>query len=210
MEGFTLSYAACGEDLILKTIFGKGRRDGFYIDIGCNKPIQNSNTFKLYLKGWSGICIDGNAGLVKKFKRIRKRDICLTEIVSGERREVIFYQDDVHHTLSTVDSAVGNALKSGSGSVKEIRRHSRTLESILEQHLFGTRIDLLSIDVERHDLEVLKGNDFEKYRPQIICTEWGGDPGSLKGTEVDVFLTGRGYEMLVFSSPNVFYVDKKI
>src|ERR1700730_11003207 len=93
MEGVTMSYSMCGEDLFLKRVFGKNRRSGFYVDIGCNNPIQKSNTFKLYLKDWNGICADGNEALIKKFRKIRKRDTCLHAIVSDQRREMVFYQD---------------------------------------------------------------------------------------------------------------------
>src|SRR5258708_940931 len=208
MEGFTLSYSQSGEDLILKTIFGKGKKQGFYADIGCNNPIQKSNTFKLYLKGWSGICADGNAALMEKFKKIRKRDICLHEIVSDSKKEMVFYQDDVNHELSSVDPGQGNALRSANTAVKEIRTHSTTLESIFDKHLGSRKIDLLCIDVEQHDLEVLKGNNFGKYRPEIICIEFDGNIDSVKGSELDSFLTTVNYELIAFSSPNAFYRHK--
>src|SRR5580658_4236807 len=102
MEGLTISYSQCGDDLIIKTIFGKTRRNGYYVDIGCNNPIQKSNTFNLYLKGWRGICVDGNEVLIRRFRKIRKRDICLHAIVSDECRELVFYQDDARHELSSV------------------------------------------------------------------------------------------------------------
>ncbi|MDP4150479.1 MAG: FkbM family methyltransferase [Bacteroidota bacterium] len=210
MEGFTLSYAQCGEDLIIKTIFGKDKRDGFYVDIGCNNPIQKSNTFKLYLKGWRGICVDGNAGLVKRFRRIRRRDTCLCEIVSNDVRDVVFYQDDQNHELSSVDAAVGVGLKSAGAHVREVRMRSTTLERILEAHGGGLAIDLLCVDVEDHDLEVLKGNDFGKYRPRIICVESYGSLQELKSSELDIFLRDKGYELLVFSKPNIFYQDGRV
>jgi FkbM family methyltransferase len=209
MEGFTLSYAQCGEDLIIKTIFGKDKRQGFYVDIGCNNPIQKSNTFKLYLKGWRGICVDGNDGLIRRFRRIRRRDTCLCEIVSDAARDVVFYQDDRNHELSSVDAAVGAGLKSAGAHVREIRKRSTTLENILDTHGGGLAVDLLCVDVEDHDLEVLKGNDFGKYRPRIICVESYGSLQELKSSELDIFLRGAGYELLVFSKPNVFYRDER-
>jgi FkbM family methyltransferase len=208
MEGFTISYAQCGEDLIIKTIFGKEKRNGFYIDIGCNNPIQKSNTFKLYLKGWSGICVDGNPSLVDKCKKIRKRDICLTEIVSYNRREITFYQDDLNHELSSVDTVIGHEVKLANKAVKEIKTYSTTLENIFENYLPSGQIDLLCIDVENHDLEVLEGNNFQKYRPRIICIEFFGSFDELKSSKLDFFLADNGYELLVFSLPNAFYRDK--
>jgi FkbM family methyltransferase len=207
MEGLTLSYSQCGEDLILKTIFGKNKRQGFYVDIGCNNPIQKSNTFKLYLKGWNGICADGNADLVKKFKNIRKRDICLQAILSDSKREVIFYQDDANHELSSIALNRGTTLKASNQNLKEIKTYSRTLEDIFDEHVKSQQIDLLCVDVEEHDLEVLRGNNYEKYRPGIICVEFDNGIHALGGSGLDSFLVDKGYKLLAFSSPNAFYRD---
>ena len=210
MEGFTISYSQCGEDLIIRTIFGKNKRQGLYVDIGCNNPIQKSNTFKLYLKGWSGICVDGNEALIKKFRKLRKRDICLQAIVSDDNREMIFYQDDLHHELSSVDPDLGKELRSANSGLKEIKTRSTTLKEIFTTHLDSRKIDLLCVDVENHDLEVLKGNNFEKFRPEIICVEFNGNMNSLIGSEINSFLTGKGYEVLAISSPNAFYRNKTV
>ena len=210
MEGFTLSYSQCGEDLALKTIFGKDRRSGFYIDIGCNNPIQKSNTFKLYLKGWKGICVDGNGLLIKQFKKIRKRDICLEAVVSDSKRELTFYLDNLNHELSSLDPVVGKKLKANNDSLVEIKAISTTLEEILSAHCqHPAKIDLLCVDVEKHDLEVLKGNNFEKHRPEIICIEFNVNDLLIIGqTDLDQFMRGKGYEVLSYSGPNIFYRDK--
>jgi FkbM family methyltransferase len=205
MEGFTLSYSQAGEDLILKHIFGKNRRQGLYVDIGCNCPIQKSNTFKLYLKGWSGICVDGNENLIRQFRKIRKRDICLQEIVSDQERDVIFYQDDLNHELSSVDPEIGKDLREGSAGFKEISTRSTTLAKILEKHAGSRKIDLLCVDVENHDLEVLKGNDFKRFRPEIICAEFHGSIDLLQASELHTFLKATGYSLLALASPNVYY-----
>ncbi len=47
---------------------------------------------------------------------------------------------------------------------------ARTLTSILDQHLIQ-RIDLLSLDVEGFELDVLKGIDFDKYKPCFMLIE---------------------------------------
>lgn len=208
MEGFTLSHSMSGEDLILKALFGKNKRSGFYVDIGCNNPIQKSNTSKLYLKGWTGICADGNAALIKKFRRIRKRDICLHAIVSDKQKEMIFYEDRQNHEYSSVDPQLRDQLKANGNTLTELKMTSTTLEEIFTRHLDGRKIDLLCIDVEHHELEVLKGNDFNKYRPRVICVEYDGMLSSLAGSDLDTFLSAANYEVLAFCRPNVYYFDK--
>jgi FkbM family methyltransferase len=208
MEGLTMSHSMSGEDLILKHIFGKNKRSGLYVDIGCNNPIQKSNTSKLYIKGWQGICADGNAALIRKFRKIRRRDICLHAIVSDERKEMIFFQDKKEHEYSSVDPELGAKLKAENKNLVEIKMTSTTLADIFDQYLENRKIDLLCVDVEHHDLQVLKGNNFEKYRPRIICVEFDGKLGELEGSELHIFLTGVHYEVLAFCAPNVYYSSK--
>jgi FkbM family methyltransferase len=208
MEGLTLSHSMSGEDLFLKQIFGKNKRSGFYVDIGCNNPIQKSNTSKLYMKGWQGICADGNSTLVKKFRKIRRRDICLHAIVSDERKEMVFYQDEKDHEYSSVDPQLGSKLKATSKTLVEMKMTSTTLEDIFDRHLGSRNIDLLCVDVEHHDLQVLKGNNFEKYRPTVICIEFDGKLSELNSSELHTFLTGVNYEVLAFCAPNVYYSNQ--
>jgi FkbM family methyltransferase len=208
MEGLTVSHSMSGEDLFLKQIFGKNKRSGFYVDIGCNNPIQKSNTSKLYMKGWQGICADANEALIRRFRKIRKRDICLHAIVSDERKEMIFYQDRKAHEYSSVDPKLGTKLKGNNKNLAEIRMTSTTLEDIFNRYLGNRKIDLLCVDVEHHDLQVLKGNNFEKYRPGVICVEFDGALSELADSELDTFLTGVNYEVLAFCAPNVYYADK--
>lgn len=46
------SYAQCGEDIILDIILNKPKV--FYIDIGANNPIKQSNTMYFYNRGGGG------------------------------------------------------------------------------------------------------------------------------------------------------------
>ena len=48
-DGFVLTYSQFGEDMILMNFF-RDQKSGYYVDVGANRPIQGSNTFKLYLK----------------------------------------------------------------------------------------------------------------------------------------------------------------
>ena len=60
-----ISYSFGGCDLLINYIF-KNQSKGFYIDVGCQNPIANNNTYLLHKKGWKGINIDLN--LLKSIK----------------------------------------------------------------------------------------------------------------------------------------------
>ena len=51
-----ISYSLTSIDLIVDYIFKKN--NGIYIDVGCNHPVYNNNTYLLNKKGWQGINID--------------------------------------------------------------------------------------------------------------------------------------------------------
>ena len=63
-----MNISSCSEgvDLILKSIF-RNLKKGYYIDIRCNQPIDESNTYIFYKLGWKGLAIDGNAKFKKKW-----------------------------------------------------------------------------------------------------------------------------------------------
>jgi len=50
------TYSMYGEDLFIKEFFKK-KQIGFYVDVGCYHPIDGSNTYLLYKKGWKGVNI---------------------------------------------------------------------------------------------------------------------------------------------------------
>ena len=47
----------------------------------------------------------------------------------------------------------------------------RTLDSLLDEAEAPKPIDLLSVDVEGHELDVLRGFDFVRWQPRLILLE---------------------------------------
>tara|TARA_B100000315_G_C14290120_1_gene456996 strand:+ start:185 stop:430 length:246 start_codon:yes stop_codon:yes gene_type:complete len=52
-----ISYSFSGIDLVVYYIF-KNILNGCYVDVGCQHPISNNNTYLLFKKGWVGVNID--------------------------------------------------------------------------------------------------------------------------------------------------------
>ena len=65
---YNQTWAQCGEHLILGTILQKSI--GFYIVIGANNPLIQSNTTYFYNKGWTRINIDATPGSMIPFRKI--------------------------------------------------------------------------------------------------------------------------------------------
>ena len=63
-------YSFSGVDIIIENIF-RNQNNGFYIDVGCQHPIKNNNTYHLYKKGWVGINIDLDIDNINLFNTAR-------------------------------------------------------------------------------------------------------------------------------------------
>jgi len=206
-EGFYISYSEYAEDMILRDHLSYIKR-GFYVDVGCNRPVKGNNTFRFYLQGWHGINIDGNDKLIQKYKRLRKKDINLTAIVSNENKDVVFYVSDTDK-VSTISPLQKEMNKGKWDYVKEITMASITLEAILDKHLpKEQKIDFLNIDVEGHDLEVILSLNIDKYRPDVICIEASDfSIEHYQGNSIAKYLIENNYKIIAATYPNIFFKD---
>ena len=164
-----ISYSLSSVDLIVDYIF-KYKNDGLYIDVGCQHPISNNNTYILYKKGWNGINIDLDKKNIDLFNISRPDDTNINIAVSDKSGNVnLFYYHD-GSPINTINSQNADYQKNKFKKIKLIK--SETLNKILENINFNKNVDYLNIDVEGHELNVLKGFNILKYRPSIISIEY--------------------------------------
>ena len=71
-------------------------------------------------------------------------------------------------------SAINSLSATRKDKAKEIRKiKTKTLNSVLENSKFkDKKINLISIDVEGHELEVVRSIDLKKYAPEMIVIEF--------------------------------------
>ena len=206
-------FSQAGEDITLSILLDEiPDEDIYYVDVGCNDPIRDSNTFLFYLNGGSGICIDGNRELIKKYKKIRPNDIALCNLVSDKAEEVTFYVC-YKNQVSTVSKEMMEN-RSHRWPVKEkLKMTTSTLNDILRENLpNGQKIHLLSIDVEGYDFKVLKSIDLNQYQPMVIIIELLQSKLStdfLEKNEIVSYLSSYGYELRNFASWNAYFVLSK-
>ncbi|MEO6734100.1 MAG: FkbM family methyltransferase [Ferruginibacter sp.] len=199
-------FSQTGEDIIIQFLIEKQR--GFYVDVGCNHPISFSNTFELYKSGWVGLNIDANPELIKKFK-IRPRDISVCAAVSDEVKEMVFYEFE-QSEVSTLETTVLDNWKKNWNYKNSRKVITKTLTQILEENSVQTEIDFLSIDVEGHDLQVLKSLDFAKYKPRLILIEIHNfDVSNYQTNEIVHFLDVKGYDLVSFATMNGYFKRRK-
>jgi FkbM family methyltransferase len=165
-----ISYSLSGIDLLVTHIF-QNKKKGFFIDIGCNHPVYNNNTYLLYKKGWRGINVDLDKQSIDLFNIYRKHDFNKNVAVSSVSKEVDLY---FYHNKSAINTLNKTSAEFQKAIPKEVRKiTTNTLNSIILASSFADKkVDFLSIDVEGYELEVLKGFDLKKYSPKVIVIEF--------------------------------------
>ena len=166
------SYSQEGEDMVLKRIFDN-QTNGFYIDVGAHHPKRFSNTYNFYLKGWKGINIDAMPRSMDLFDKIRPRDINL-ELGVGQKEQELNYHIFNEPALNSFSKELSEIRDKAQDSyfIKDvIKVEVKPLNKILDTHLINNEIDFLNVDVEGLDLDVLKSNDWSKYRPKFVLVE---------------------------------------
>ena len=159
------SYSFGTVDLLINYYF-KNKYNGFYVDVGCQNPISNNNTYLLHKnKNWKGINIDLDSENIKLFNLARPNDINVNEALSSSAKDVDLYYYHKKSSINTISKEIADRQEA---KVKQIKRISTTtLDLILEKHNIQ-KIDYLSIDVEGHEFEVLNGFNIQKYHPEIV------------------------------------------
>jgi len=204
------SYAQEGEDMILRRIF-ETQPTGFFIDVGAHHPRRFSNTYYLYKLGWSGINIDAMPGSMRLFQHLRPRDINLEIAIASEPDILTFYVFD-EPALNTFDREVAEDRSANSPFrlLDTVTIQTRRLSAVLEEFLApNTKIDFMSIDVEGLDLEVLKSNDWQRFRPAYLLTEClNMDIAAIGHSTTAAFLQTQNYALFAKTMNTVFFRDE--
>lgn len=204
------SFSQEGEDIILRKIFGT-RKNGFYVDVGAHHPIRFSNTYHFYRRGWSGINIDAMPGCMRLFNLFRKRDINLEFAISTKQEKLIYYVFNDPALNGFKGNLSENRESNKYKIIDKIAMDTHRLGEILDKFMtFNRNIDFLSIDVEGFELNVLKSNDWVKYRPKIILVEeLNNDLLILPQLEIYNYLTTLRYQCIAKTFNTLFFVDKE-
>src|SRR3989344_491654 len=190
-----ISYSQSGEDILLNDHIFQNKKNGFYVDIGAHHPKRFSNTYLLYKRGWSGINIDPIPGMKKLFKG-RKRDIRINAGISDKSGSMEYHM--FHKgAVNTFEERVAKEQEKRYGKPEVVKVEVHTLKEILDIYVAGKEIDFMNVDVEGHELQILKSNDWKRYLPEIIAIEDQGlDLENLNKSNVHLFLQEKRYNLL--------------
>lgn len=194
------SYSQDGEDVVLAAYYQerKGYK-GFFVDIGAHHPVRFSNTWMYYRRGWKGINIDPTPGSMQSFRLIRWRDINLEIGIGSHSKKLTFYCFN-EPALNTFDKDIAAERNTGNPYfiTKTVNVSIEPLKIVLDKYLqTNQKIDFFSIDVEGLDLEVLRSNDWEKYRPEFILVEDSKFALNINNeSNIYKFLREQNYELI--------------
>ena len=207
------SYSFGGCDLLINYIF-KSKKRGFYLDVGCQHPVSNNNTYLLYKRGWNGMNIDLDPKNIRLFNLERPDEINICKCVSSDNSEKDLF---FFHPGSPINSLEKKTTKDKSNfTLKKIKTY--TLNSILEDHKI-LDIDYFNLDVEGHEIDILKDFDIKHYKPKVISVEFidyqmkklefkNNDINRVLQSDLYKYFISNDYHFVNWSHADLIFVHK--
>ena len=160
-----------GEDKKIIKLFDKNKK-GTYVDVGCFHPTRQNNTYLMYKLGWSGVNIDLNPLTIELFKVARPNDINICAAVSNSNEVKNLFFDHDLSSLNTISKNHTLYIEKAFGTkdLKKKKIKTTTLDNLLKKEKIS-KIDFMNIDIEGHELEVLKTFNFKHFDIKVICIE---------------------------------------
>lgn len=184
------------EERLVRAFFA-GTSGGFFVEVGANHPTEGSQTFHLEQAGWTGVLIEPQPDLAAFLVTARKAQVFAVACTSPDRagEAATLHVDGARSALDR------ERMAPGAQPGYAILVPTRTLDDILSEAQAPAPIDLLSIDVEGHEVEVLQGFDFTRWQPRLILVE-----DHVATLHTHRYLRGRGYRLVRRAGNNGWYV----
>jgi FkbM family methyltransferase len=184
------------EQQLVRDFFGAAA-PGFFVDVGANHLHVGSQSLHLERRGWRGVLIEPLPNLAAQLRRTRQAQVfavaCSSPGKAGCRLP--------YHVAGAMSALDCDRMAPGSRPERVIDVEVRTLDDVLADAGAPAPIDFLSIDVEGHEVEVLRGFDFARWRPRLILIE--DHVGDLSKF---FFLRRAGYRLVRHRGFNGWYV----
>lgn len=188
------------EQALVRNFFGS-KPDGFFVDVGANDPTIDSQSFHLEQLGWRGLLIEPLPAYCELLRRNRLSQVveCACSSPENHGKSMSIKVAGVHSSLEP------NLIAVGAKAEAVAKVQVRTLDSVLRDHAVAPGFDLLSIDVEGHEMEVFKGVDLRLWRPRLVLLE-----DHVTGHQKHQHMRSQGYQLLLRTGLNSWYVPEDL
>jgi FkbM family methyltransferase len=186
-----LSFKGSSLQDMVAYLYFRGKKNGFFIDIGANDGIIGSNSYVFEKLGWQGICVEPQPDIFLELKKRRKCE-CLNVAIAPQKGKIDFFKSYGADALSCMEPSEERRQWAMSyGKVETIQVEALPFPEILRNHPQVEHIDFLSVDVEGAEMQVLQTIDFSKYSFGLIAVERSNE------NEVKSFLRQKGYQVFL-------------
>ena len=174
-----------------------GDTKGYFVEVGANDPRERSQTWHLEQNGWTGILIEPPPDLADKLREMRKAKVFAVACSSPENEGQMLPL----HVAGPLSSLDRKHMAPGAAPEGVIQVPIKTLDSVLDQAGAPAQMDFVSIDVEGHELEVLRGFDLGRWQPRLILLE-----DHVADLSKHRYLRAAGYRIVRRYENNGWYV----
>ncbi|HTB64450.1 MAG TPA: FkbM family methyltransferase [Opitutales bacterium] len=185
------------ENAEVRAFFGS-RPVGYFIEVGANDPQNASQTWHLEQLGWTGLLIEPMQENHEKLLAQRPKSRAVRAACSSpDKRGMGALNIAEHSFLNCLEKNVDDqgVQYSKTESVPIV-----TLDDVLNEKPPG-KIDFISIDVEGTEMDVLRGFDLAKWKPELLVIE-----DKVNNLEKHRYLSSHGYRLLRRLGINGWYV----
>ena len=203
----TKYFSQGNEEQIIADYFGD--YVGTFLDIGANDCVTLSNTRRLALNSWAGICIEPNKHAYDRavINCITLDDVFVHQLAITKTDKVCKLWCNHSHLdgndiglLSTTNDAELNRWPDT--QFYEIPTLGLSFKTFQRNYGFET-YDFISIDAEGMDYEILKQINLNGFKTKMICIEWNSLP-EMKD-KFDNYILPFGFKLIEQNAENVIY-----
>jgi FkbM family methyltransferase len=216
-SNFTMAAENQIDEIILRNFFKNQAQCGTLIEVGAAGPeyLSMGETFRKL--GWNVVAIEPNPAFCAVY---REKGIPILEYACGDRDEdnVPFYiiksigayyegGEVTYESFSSlgVEGKYLELQQKVPTESNEIQVKLRRLDTLLREfHPEISGVDVLSIDVEGHELSVLRGFSIDYFKPKVIIIE-----NLFNMAEYDRYMTVFNYKKVGVIGPNEIYISEE-
>ena len=201
------------EDVLVRKLFPKNKKDGIYLDLGAYHPFTHSNTAYLWMKGWKGFNVDANPHTIDLFKKTRPHDCNIWSAIIPQ----LDYNRGVHEISLLLPDAsdqrngvaatgtVNQDVGADRGFKNSQTVPARSISQIIAEYGVGP-IDYINLDIEGFDEIILNELDFDFLQPSVVSVEdYSNTFKELCNSGITQFMASQSYELVARGGPTSIF-----